>query len=194
MYSVAKTGPMTGYRMRTPERWFIEFCKEFRRRERLPDSEIPLAGDPKKCTGWTSAMGVFLSRLAHKYGYTQDWEFGDTKIDFVWLKHDRPGPRIAIEHECWHTGVFGRKRRVIGKLVQSRAPLKVLITYGPGASRKRWEKRLRNRISKILVSEVTGPILVVTANDALREDYYKGWSGAYTWGAGKWYYVSNPFN
>jgi hypothetical protein len=184
---------MTGYRLKVPERWFSEFCREFRRSERIQESELSLSGDSSKCSGWTAAIGVFLSRLAYQYGYKQDWEIGDGKIDFGWFRSSQSRPDVAIEHECWHTGVFGKRRRVVKKLVRSRCRLKVLITYGPGKSRDRWESRLQARITKLLPSNMKYPLLLVTANDdSPSGSYSHELRAAASWGGSEWYPVKNP--
>lgn len=182
--------------MCVPERWFHEFCRFYHKAEVDPRGELELSGDPSKCSGWTAAMGVCLSRLAKAHNYWQDWEVTPKKIDFGWYQNRSTPPRVAIEHECWHTGVFGKRRRVLPKLVRSRSDLKVLITYGPGNPDDKWGKRLRKRIREKLPPSMTHPLLVVLADDYLNERecwYGLGWRGYVSWGKShEWVCLENP--
>jgi hypothetical protein len=187
---------MTGPQLQAPERWFREFCLYYRKRERDPESELSLSGNPSKCTGWTASMGVFLARLGYQFGYWQDWEVGAQRVDFGWFKRSPNLPDIAIEHECWHSQVFGKERRVVTKLARSRGALRVLITYAPGNWTRRSDDRYLNRIRELLPRDMGKPLLVILANDGLKTgEYSKGWRAYTLWGTDyNWTPIPNPLS
>jgi hypothetical protein len=186
---------VTGPQLEAPERWFREFCLYFRKCERDPESELSLSGKPSKCSGWTASIGVFLARLGNQFGYEQDWEVGARKVDFGWFKRSPNLPDIAIEHECWHAGVFGKKRRVVTKLAQSRGALKILITYAPGNWTRKKDDNFLSKIRDLLPRDMSKPLLVILANDDMKTDYSKGWRAYTLWGTDyTWIRVQNPLS
>ena len=84
-------------------------------------------------TEWTAIMAIFLSRLARRLGFYQEWEYGESKIDHAWFDDgpwrdatDSRSPAILIEHENDVKGIVGSE---LPKLIESKCSLKVLITY-----------------------------------------------------------------
>lgn len=119
--------------MTSAQEWFSSFVEEFIKAATDPEAEIGISYEKHRLrhtevsTEWTYVMGVFLSRLARKLGYFQEWG----TLDFQWFKEDRINPVVAIEHENDYSEIGTSE---IPKLLGSNAPLKVLVTYLDGAS------------------------------------------------------------
>ena len=150
--------------------WFRAFAEEFARSTKDPSTEVGIhylkwsvrGSESATDTEWTYLMGVFLSRLARKMGYFQDWG----RVDFAWYEEDRRTPTIAIEHENWYKGIEGSE---IPKLISHKAKLKILVTYNYAGRGESFEQ-VMNGISKIVTDALSrqspsGEFLLIVGED-----------------------------
>lgn len=116
----------------SPSEWFERFVQAFNEAASDGNSELGIHYAKREVrkrdtldAEWTELVKVFLSRLARREGYFQEWE-SEGRVDLLWYEEDRMIPSVAIEHENKSEGVNVSE---VPKLCGTDAPLKVLITY-----------------------------------------------------------------
>jgi hypothetical protein len=78
----------------------------------------------KSDKAWSFRIAEFLRSLAQKMGYQMEYEIS---TDFSWYQEASTSPSVAVEHEnVCSDDIYNDE---VPKLLESNAPLKVLITY-----------------------------------------------------------------
>ena len=168
----------------TPEEWFREFVGDFVRSVDLAESEVgvlyanreQIHFDDAYYTNreWTEVMSRFLARLARRMGYVQLSE--RDHLDFVWYLGDGAKRRVAIEHENQRGGIA---KSEIPKLANSRAALRILITYtnadGTGRVAENTCLKAEGRLRRYWKRNTEGRFLLVIGRGWL--DDPKAWLG-----------------
>ncbi len=120
--------------MISAEEWYKTFVEEFVKAAMNPELDIGVHYRNYKMLGeetpteWTYHMGVFLARMSHKLNCCQE----HTILDFLWYENGGgEDPVAAIEHENEYAGICSEE---IPKLLVSKAPLRIMITYTDGTT------------------------------------------------------------
>jgi hypothetical protein len=138
------------------KQWTKKFCNEYYRQKiGYWWSELRNTSDK----AWTYRMAELLRNLAQKMGYQMEYEI---TTDFSWYRKKSTSPSVAIEHENAYSNEIWKDE--IPKLLESNAPLKVLITY---VGKRDEETELINKFKKIHKRRLHEPLAKQTKEEFL---------------------------